>query len=61
MKKLYLTLVAVYFCWTMAMTVSADVPAAAVYGPMGVAIIMIGVVLIALGFAIYHFLKKRKK
>lgn len=61
MKKLYLTLVAVYFCWTMAVTVSADVPAVAVVGPIIIVVLLIGGGLLALGFAIYHFLKKRKK
>jgi len=61
MKKLYLALVAVFICWAMSQPVSADVPAAAIYGPRIIAILIIGVVLLALGFAIYHFLKKRKK
>ncbi len=61
MKKLYLTLVAAFICWTMALPVSADVPAAAIYGPMILVILLIGVALLALGFALYHFLKKRKK
>ena len=60
MKKLYLTQIAVFICWAMGLKVSADVPAAAIYAPM-IVYLLIGVGLLALGFAIYYFLKKRKK